>query len=87
LPKIKQIKDAYCLLNFGNSITTDHISPAGNIAKNSPASIYLEKRGVKKEDYNTYGARRGNDEVMVRGTFANIRLLNKLVGKPGPMTV
>lgn len=87
MPKIKQIKDAYCLLNFGNSITTDHISPAGNIAKNSPASIYLEKRGVKKEDYNTYGARRGNDEVMVRGTFANIRLLNKLVGKPGPMTV
>jgi aconitate hydratase len=69
---IKDIKDAYCLLNMGDSITTDHISPAGKIAKNSPAARYLKERGVAEKDFNSYGSRRGNDEVMARGTFANI---------------
>ena len=86
-PKLTSITDAYCLLNLGDSITTDHISPAGNIAKNSPAAKYLAARGVEVKDYNTYGARRGNDEIMARGTFANIRLVNKLVSKPGPNTI
>jgi aconitate hydratase len=84
---ITDVKDAYCLLNVGDSITTDHISPAGKIAKNSPAARYLMERGVQPEDFNSYGSRRGNDEVMARGTFANIRLNNKLVGKTGPQTV
>lgn len=87
LPKHSSIEKAYCLLNLGDSITTDHISPAGSIAKNSPAARYLADRGVTAVDFNSYGARRGNDEVMARGTFANIRLLNKLVGKPGPKTI
>lgn len=74
--------------NFGDSITTDHISPAGNIAKDSPAGRYLLDRGVAQKDFNSYGARRGNDEVMARGTFANVRLINKLLdGKVGPNTV
>ena len=64
---IKDLENAYCLLNFGDSITTDHISPAGNIAKKSPAAQFLIEQGVKPEDFNTYGARRGNDEVMARG--------------------
>lgn len=84
---LKEIKDAYCLANFGDSITTDHISPAGNIAKTSPAAQYLIGRGVGARDFNSYGARRGNDEVMARGTFANTRLVNKLVEKPGPKTL
>jgi aconitate hydratase len=87
LPEIKDIKDAYCLLNVGDSITTDHISPAGKIAKNSPAAKYLESKGVGAKDYNTYGARRGNDEVMARGTFANVRLMNKLAEGQGPKTL
>jgi aconitate hydratase len=79
---------AYCLLNLGDSITTDHISPAGNIAKKSPTARYLESRGVEVKDFNSYGARRGNDEVMARGTFANIRLVNKFLGgKAGPRTI
>lgn len=61
LPKIEKIENAYCLAWFGDSITTDHISPAGNIAKNSPAARYLESKGVQQVDFNTYGARRGND--------------------------
>lgn len=81
------ISSAYCLLNLGDSITTDHISPAGSIARNSPAARYLESRGVKREDWNTYGSRRGNDEIMARGTFANIRLLNKFIGKAAPKTI
>ena len=84
---ISDIKDANCLLNMGDSITTDHISPAGKIATNSPAARYLDSKGVKPADYNTYGARRGNDEIMARGTFANVRLINKLVDKVGPETV
>ena len=61
------VKDAYCLLNFGDSITTDHISPAGSIHKDSPAAKYLVERGVERKDFNSYGSRRGNDEVMARG--------------------
>jgi aconitate hydratase len=87
LPKIEDVKDAYCLLNVGDSITTDHISPAGKIAKNSPAAKYLEGKGVAAKDFNTYGARRGNDEVMARGTFANVRLMNKLAEGQGPKTL
>merc|ERR1711939_128213 len=86
--EVQDISSAYHLLNLGDSITTDHISPAGKIAKNSPAARYLKQRGVSSKDFNTYGARRGNDEVMSRGTFANIRLVNKLMdGKVGPQTV
>lgn len=83
----KAIEKARVLALFGDSITTDHISPAGNIAKNSPAARYLEEKGVKQVDYNTYGARRGNDEVMSRGTFANTRIINRLHDKVGPHTV
>ncbi|CAA3010903.1 aconitate hydratase, cytoplasmic [Olea europaea subsp. europaea] len=82
------VKDAYCLLNFGDSITTDHISPAGSIHKDSPAAKYLVERGVDHKDFNSYGSRRGNDEIMARGTFANIRLVNKLLnGEVGPKTL
>ncbi|XP_024024109.1 LOW QUALITY PROTEIN: aconitate hydratase, cytoplasmic [Morus notabilis] len=87
-PGAHGVKDAYCLLNFGDSITTDHISPAGSIHKDSPAAKYLLERGVDRKDFNSYGSRRGNDEVMARGTFANIRLVNKLLnGEVGPKTV
>jgi len=72
------------LLNLGDSITTDHISPAGNISKNSPAGRFLISKGIESKDFNTYGARRGNDEVMARGTFANTRLMNKMIDKVGP---
>lgn len=74
-------------MNLGDSITTDHISPAGKIANNSPAAKYLRDRGVESVDFNTYGARRGNFEVMARGTFANTRLINKMMDKVGPQTV
>lgn len=84
---IPNIKGAYCLANFGDFITTDHISPAGSIAMNSPAATYLKERGVDKADFNSYGSRRGNDEVMARGTFANTRLINKMMDKVGPNTV
>jgi len=84
---VGSIKDAHVLLNMGDSITTDHISPAGKIAANSPAARYLKSRGVESKDFNTYGARRGNDEIMARGTFANVRLINKLVDKVGPETL
>merc|ERR1712000_540166 len=73
--------------NLGDSITTDHISPAGSISIRSPAARYLQERGVERRDFNSYGSRRGNDEVMARGTFANIRLLNKFIGKAAPQTV
>ncbi|KAJ6680445.1 ACONITATE HYDRATASE [Salix purpurea] len=87
-PGAHGVKDAYCLLNFGDSITTDHISPAGSIQKDSPTAKYLLERGVDPKDFNSYGSRRGNDEVMARGTFANIRLVNKLLnGEVGPKTV
>jgi aconitate hydratase len=78
-PSIKEIKDARVLGLFGDSITTDHISPAGNIAIDSPAGKFLQERGVQPKDFNQYGTRRGNDLVMARGTFANIRLKNIMV--------
>ncbi|KAK4420771.1 Aconitate hydratase 3, mitochondrial [Sesamum alatum] len=87
-PGARGVKDAYCLLLFGDSITTDHISPAGSIHKDSPAAKYLMERGVDRKDFNSYGSRRGNDEVMARGTFANIRIVNKLLnGEVGPKTI
>ncbi|KAK9165048.1 hypothetical protein Scep_000239 [Stephania cephalantha] len=87
-PGAHGVKDAFCLLNFGDSITTDHISPAGSIHKDSPAAKYLMDRGVDRRDFNSYGSRRGNDEVMARGTFANIRIVNKFLnGEVGPKTI
>ncbi|XP_034712309.1 cytoplasmic aconitate hydratase [Etheostoma cragini] len=83
----KSIHDAYVLLNLGDSVTTDHISPAGNIARNSSAARYLTNRGLSPRDYNSYGSRRGNDDVMARGTFANIRLFNKFLNKQAPHTI
>ncbi len=77
---LQEIRGARVLGLFGDSITTDHISPAGGIALNSPAAKYLIERGVKPEDFNQYGTRRGNHEVMMRGTFANIRLKNLMLG-------
>jgi aconitate hydratase len=79
-PSIQDIHSARVLVMVGDSITTDHISPAGNIAIDSPAGQYLQERAVQPRDFNSYGARRGNDLVMARGTFANIRLKNLLVG-------
>jgi len=84
--EVKPIENARCLLSFGGSITTDHISPAGRIARDSPAAKYLAERGVGEKDFNSYGSRRGNDEIMARGTFANVRLVNKLADKTGPYT-
>jgi aconitate hydratase len=85
---LTDIRGARVLAVLGDSVTTDHISPAGNIAKNSPAARYLMELGVEPKDFNSYGARRGNHEVMVRGTFANIRLRNLLVpGTEGGVTV
>ena len=82
------IKGARALAVLGDSVTTDHISPAGNIAKSSPAAKYLMAQGVEAVDFNSYGARRGNHEVMVRGTFANIRLRNLLLpGTEGGVTL
>jgi aconitate hydratase len=79
VPHITDIEGARVLGLFGNSITTDHISPAGNIAADSPAGKYLQEHGVQVRDFNSYGSRRGNDRVMTRGTFANIRLKNQMV--------
>jgi len=78
-PAVEDIKDARVLAVLGDSVTTDHISPAGSIKKDSPAGKYLQERGVKPGDFNSYGSRRGNHEVMVRGTFANVRLRNRMV--------
>nr|XP_056704204.1 cytoplasmic aconitate hydratase isoform X1 [Euleptes europaea] len=83
----ESVVDAYVLLNLGDSVTTDHISPAGNIARNSPAARYLTNRGLTPREFNSYGSRRGNDAVMARGTFANIRLLNKFLSKQAPQTI
>jgi aconitate hydratase len=84
---VHPINNAYCLLNLGDFITTDHISPAGAISLNSATARYLKSRGVEPKDFNTYGARRGNDEIMARGTFANTRILNKMNTKVGPQTL
>lgn len=78
LPGVPEIKGARCLARLGDSITTDHISPAGAIKEDAPAGLYLKEKGVNKADFNSYGSRRGNHEVMMRGTFANVRLRNQL---------
>jgi aconitate hydratase len=85
---VTDIRGARILAILGDSVTTDHISPAGDIAEQSPAGRYLKSRGIDKPDFNTYGARRGNDLIMARGTFANIRLKNSMVpGVEGGITV
>ena len=86
-PLLGDIRNARVLALFGDSITTDHISPAGDIPAESPAGRYLMSWGVDQKDFNSYGSRRGNHEVMMRGTFANIRLRNRLVSKEGGWTV
>ncbi len=83
---LNDINEARALLVLGDSITTDHISPAGSFKEHSAAGQYLVGRGVKRENFNSYGSRRGNDEVMVRGTFANVRIKNKLAEKEGGYT-
>ena len=80
LKPLVNVDQARVLAVFGDSITTDHISPAGNIKASSPAGEYLQSLGVKPEDFNSYGSRRGNHEVMMRGTFANIRIRNRMLG-------
>ncbi|MGC1631479.1 MAG: aconitate hydratase, partial [Gelidibacter sp.] len=85
-PPLQNIEHARALLVLGDSITTDHISPAGSFNEHSAAGQYLISQGVKKEDFNSYGSRRGNDEVMVRGTFANVRIKNKLAKQEGGFT-
>ncbi|MDQ3778292.1 MAG: aconitate hydratase, partial [Actinomycetota bacterium] len=86
--RVEDIRGARCLVRVGDSVTTDHISPAGSIKPDSPAGRYLIERGVERRDFNSYGSRRGNHEVMVRGTFANVRLKNLLVpGSEGTWTV
>ncbi len=77
--KIKDIEEAFVLAQFGDSVTTDHISPAGSIKKDSPAGAFLQSKNVATYDFNSYGARRGNHEVMMRGTFANIRIKNEAI--------
>ncbi len=78
-PNLVMIREARCLAIVEDSVTTDHISPAGNIAKQSPAALYLHDNGVEPENFNSYGSRRGNHEVMMRGTFANIRFRNLMI--------
>ena len=86
-PGLPVVRGARCLALFGDSITTDHISPAGAIKKESPAGLYLQQHGVKPADFNSYGSRRGNHEVMMRGTFANTRIRNLMVpGVEGGVT-
>jgi aconitate hydratase len=77
--KFSDVKGARPLAIFGDSVTTDHISPAGAIKANSPAGLFLQEQGVEPRDFNSYGSRRGNDRVMVRGTFANVRIKNLMV--------
>src|SRR5207249_7821149 len=87
-PAVDEVKNARVLAVLGDSVTTDHISPAGSIKKDSPAGKYLVAHGVAAHDFNSYGARRGNHEVMMRGTFANVRLRNQLApGTEGGWTV
>jgi aconitate hydratase A / 2-methylisocitrate dehydratase len=86
--RFEDVADARCLVMLGDSTTTDHISPAGAIKQDSPAGRYLVEHGVERRDFNSYGSRRGNHEVMVRGTFANVRMRNLLVpGSEGAWTV
>lgn len=87
LPPFVRISGARVLLFLGDSVTTDHISPAGSIGRNSPAARYLAQNGLTPREFNSYGSRRGNDAVMARGTFANIRIVNKFMSKAGPKTL
>ena len=80
-PPVRDISDARVLALLGDSVTTDHISPAGAIKRDGPAGIYLQSLGVAPKEFNSYGSRRGNHEVMMRGTFANIRLRNLIAGQ------
>lgn len=84
--QIKDIKEARVLLYLGDSVTTDHISPAGSFKSDSVAGKYLQEKGVEVKDFNSYGSRRGNHEVMMRGTFANVRIKNKISDKEGGFT-
>jgi aconitate hydratase len=85
--KFSDIEEARALAIFGDSVTTDHISPAGSIKPSSPAGLYLQENGVAPENFNSYGSRRGNDRVMLRGTFANVRIKNLMVApKEGGFT-
>jgi aconitate hydratase len=85
---VEDVAGARCLVMLGDSVTTDHISPAGAIKPDSPAGRYLVEHGVERREFNSYGSRRGNHEVLVRGTFANVRLRNLLVpGSEGTWTV
>ena len=86
-PRVQDIHDARILALLGDSVTTDHISPAGNIKADSPAGRYLREHGVEPRDFNSYGSRRGNHEVMMRGTFANIRIRNEMIKDEGGLTV
>jgi aconitate hydratase len=83
---ITDIEGARILALFGDSITTDHISPAGSIGPQTPAGLYLQQLGIAPPDFNSYGSRRGNHEVMMRGTFANIRIKNRMVDREGGWT-
>ena len=86
-PRISDVRNARILALLGDSVTTDHISPAGNIKLGSPAADYLQRHGVEPQDFNSYGSRRGNHEVMMRGTFANIRIRNEMLdGEEGGLT-
>ena len=76
---LTDIKDARILALLGDSVTTDHISPAGAIKENSPAGLYLTNRQINSRNFNSYGSRRGNHEIMMRGTFANIRIKNQIL--------
>ncbi|PRB81295.1 aconitate hydratase AcnA [Pseudomonas sp. MYb185] len=88
LQPLRPIEQARVLAVFGDSITTDHISPAGNIQSSSPAGEYLQRLGVSPDDFNSYGSRRGNHEIMMRGTFANIRIRNRMLGgEEGGLTI
>ncbi|XP_060517450.1 cytoplasmic aconitate hydratase-like [Cylas formicarius] len=87
LPSPKPIQNARVLLFLGDSVTTDHISPAGSIGRSSPAARFLASKGLTPKEFNSYGSRRGNDAIMARGTFANIRLVNKFMSKSGPTTL
>ena len=86
--EVRDIRGARPLAIFGDSVTTDHISPAGAIKPTSPAGLYLQEKGVAPQDFNSYGSRRGNDRVMTRGTFANVRIKNLMApGTEGGVTV
>lgn len=87
LPLHQPLENCRVLLFLGDSVTTDHISPAGSIGRNSPAARYLAQRGITPKDFNSYGSRRGNDAIMARGTFANIRLVNKFLNRATPKTL